>query len=407
MTEIRISPSQPSAITTIFNGTAAAAGVLHGRGNGVWARRVKIAGQSYTRTNCPTLAASTWATGADTTTPIRGTSCKLRADVPVFLDGNCYYGGVQSTSVRAIAHLVIYNASAETTTISGLRVYQGDPTDAATQWKITSAIEFNIAAGKTVVFCLTGTIHPSYRDKVLIGDTKMNWVFVDAAAVKAGTAPKLMHVAIYLEPIGGIDSASTVVPSLLPRDYIRSDALQNHVGKVLACNLAYGLTVPGTLCLVDQTAADGKNYGFSCNLYNTTRIYHLFMPNTTFDSTAEVRGSMWVPLRGQGVLCADGNWRYRVAVGWFNRSATAFDYSFTPIWFPKNSTTGTVLDTWTGSIAADTNTLIEREITIVSATEITDGIAIAPRVQRTSGTDSTNVYIFSSLYSVKVLPYTV
>lgn len=407
MSKVPVFQQVPHDACYRYNGDAAAAGQLCNAANGVFARRIKIAVQAYTKTNAPTLTATTWATGADLTTPIRATTIKLRADTPIFLDGNCYYNGAVSTSVRAIAHMVLWNSSAGLTTIQGMRVYQGDPTDANTQWKMESAEVFNIAAGGIVTKCITGTIHPSYRDDAKITDSDMNYVFMDADIVKAGTAPKVLFFALYVQQMTGIDDGSTVVPVVLPRDFIRADIGQNYIDKVLACNLAYNLTTPGTLCPVVQTSESSQYYGFSCNLYRTTRIYHCFMPNTTYDSTAEVRGSLWVPLKGQGVLCADGNWRYRVRLGWFNRSATAFNYSFTPIAFPSSSTTGSVLDTWTGSLAANTNTLIERTIDIVSATEITGGLGIAPRVQRTSGADSTNVYLYTSLYSVKILPYTV
>lgn len=404
MSKIPVNPRSPYDECNLYNGQSAAAGVLCCAANAVWSRRVKVASGVYTKTNAPTLTAATWAAVGDTTTPARVSTIKLRADVPVFLQDGAYYNGSLHTTIKAIGHLVLWNSSAEQTTIKGMRIYQGDPTDDTTNWRLETAEEFNIAAGAIVTKCITGYINPSYRDDVKIDDDDLNYVFCDADTIKAGTNPKVLFFVLYLEPMNGLPDTSTVVPWVLPRDFIQGSIGQNYIDKVMDCNREYNLTTPGTICPVDQSATSSQNYGFSLNAYRTTRMYHNFMPNTTYDSTTETRGSLWVPLRGQGVQCADGDWYYRVRLGWYTWCTSAIDVTYAPIWFPADSTTGTLLESWNSSIAASTNTFVERTIDFKSATMIEDGVAIAPRVQRTSGSDSSNVYIFSSLYSVKVLP---
>ena len=102
MSKIPINPRTPHQECDMHNGQSAAAGVLCCNANAVWSRRVKIASQAYTKTNAPTLAGSTWAAAGDITTPIRASSCKLRAVVPVFLQDGAYYNVTLHTTIKAI-----------------------------------------------------------------------------------------------------------------------------------------------------------------------------------------------------------------------------------------------------------------------------------------------------------------
>jgi hypothetical protein len=394
MSKVPLHFKYPSDRSYVYNGTRASAGVMANDANSVFGQPVCVASASYTLTNAPILRGIT---PAATSNSYQST-LKLRSDIPVILNDSVYYSGAKS-SVKASAIVVIYNASAEPQSFTIPTVYQGDPATGATYWKLENDSTIYIPGVSAVTVNLNGYIYPMYRNNTKISDAVLNYVFFDAKTVSSASAMTVLYFALYMSPMAGIDSDSHVVPPTPVHSYVTSGSIQNYLDKLYDVNSSYNLFSHGTLSPVDNYT---DKYGFSLNAYYATRKYHLFQPNTVYDSTTQTAGSLYVPLQGQGTLCSDGNYRYNIRMNWYSRCSASVTLNFYPLYFLPDSTAGVALSTITQAHTANTDYLITGVNTIVSATELV-GIALCPRVQR-SGTTA-NTYIYSSLFSAKVLPY--
>lgn len=396
MSKIPINFKLPAEYSFVYNGTRAAANVLSTTANGVYAQSVCVAAASYTLTNAPVLRAITPASTSHT----YQSTLKIRADVPINLEDNAFYTSGTKVAVKASATVVLYNSSAEPQYITIPTAYQGVPATTATYWKLENLATIYIPALSCVTFTLNGSIHPEYRNNAKITDADLNYIFFDAKTTSSASAIYLLYFAMYLMPMAGIDSAADVMPLMIVNAPIVSNAgVQNYLDKLYDCNSSFNMYSHGTLAPVDQYT---NNYGFSLNAYYATRKYHLFMPNTTYDSTTETRGSLYLPLRGQGLLGSDGNYKYNIRLNWYSRISVNATCYYYPIYFLPDSTSGVALSQINQAQTANTDYLITGTYTISSATPLT-GISIAPRVQRTGSTG--NVYIYTSNFSAKVLPY--
>jgi len=385
----------PSEHSYVYNGTRACANVFGTDANSVFAQPVLIAAASFTLTNAPIVRGIT---PASTSNSYQST-IKVRADVPVMLQNNVYYSSGTKTSVKANAVIVLYNSSAEVQYITVPTVYQGDPATAETFWKLENDSTIYIPALSCVTISLNGSIYPEYRNNTNITDADLNYVFFDAKTVSTASGIYLVYFALYLSPMGGIDSDAHVVPYTSVNSDILAGDIQNYLDKLYDVNNSYNMFSQGSIGPVDQYT---YRYGFSTNAYYTTRKYHNFMPNSTYDSTTETRGSLYLPLHGQGVLCSDGNYRYNIRMNWYSRCSATVTLTYYPLYFLPDSTAGVALSSIVQYHTANTDYLITGVNTIVSATEL-DGVALCPRVQRTGSTG--NVYVYTSLFSAKVLSY--
>lgn len=401
MSLITIPTHAPAREIYLYNGAPARAGYLPQYANCIWSKRILVASQAWSRTYAPTILGNTW---ASTTTPTWASTAKLRADLPVMLQGRCAYDGASvSDTCRAVARMVIWNDSAGATILTGFRVYQGDPTSATTYWALESSADYTIPAGAVREICLSGIISPMWKHGVRITNQDLNCVFVDAKAVKSGTAPKLLFFALYLEQVPQIKNTATVLPRTSILDPIGATAVDAYLEKLQDVNEEYALTTPGTLCPVIQSSTSSGNLGYSANLYYYAQTYHMFNAGTT-DSTSVVLGSYWVPLKGKGVYCTDGKWRYLLEMLVQQQASADITITYAPIWFPADSNTGTAFST-TRQLVSGVSTQVRKVFTLESATEITDGIAFCPRVKK-SGTSNANLYLYSSLFGVRALTYT-
>lgn len=402
MSLITISPHVPARAIYLYNGASARAGYLPQYANSVWSKRVLVASQAWSRTNAPTILGNTWASATSATW---ASTAKLRADLPVMLQGKCAYDGASAEDTcRAAARIVIWNDSAEATILTGFRVYQGDPAAATTYWALESSADYTIPAGAVREICLSGVISPSYKHGVKITDKDLNCVFVDAKAVKSGTAPKMLYFALYLDQVPQLASDATVLPRTNILDPIGAGEVETYLEQLQDVNEEYALTTPGTLCPVDQSTTGNGNLGYTANLYYYARTYHMF-DVATYNDTTVVKGSYWVPLKGKGVLCSDGKWRYLLEMLVQQQASANITITHAPIWFPPDSNTGTAFNTVTNALTSGVSTQVRKVFTLESATEITDGIAFCPRVKK-SGTSNANLYLYSALFGVRALTYT-
>lgn len=402
MTLITIPPHTPAREIYLYNGAPARAGYLPQAANSIWSKRVLVASQAWSRTYAPTILGNTW---ASTTTPTLASTAKLRADLPVMLQGRCAYNGSSTEDTcRATARLVIWNSSAGATIMTGFRVYQGDPADPTTYWALESSSDYTIPAGAIREISLSGVISPMWKHGVRITDADLNCVFFDAKAVKSGTAPKLLYFGLYLDQVPQISDTATVLPRTNILDPIEAFDVEAYLEKLQAVNEEYHLATPGTLCPVDQSSTGSGNLGYTANLYYYARTYHMFDVGT-YNSTTVVRGSYWVPLKGKGVYCSDGKWRYLLEMLVQQQASANITITYAPLWFPADSNTGAALNTLNQALVASTSTQVRKVFTLESATELTDGIAFCPRVKK-SGTSNTNMYLYSALFGVRALTYT-
>jgi len=402
MTLVSIPFHTPSREIYLYNGAPARAGYLPQYANSLWSKRVLVASQAWSRTNAPTILCNTWASKTSSTL---ASTAKLRADLPIMLQGNCAYdGSTLEDTCRAAARLVIWNSSAGATILTGFRVYQGDPAVPETSWALESSADYVIPAGAVREICLSGIISPNYKHGVKIYDTDLNCVFIDAKSVKSGTAPKLLYCALYLEPVPRIDDANgTVLPRTNILDPIGATDVQAYLEALQNVNEQYGLTTPGTLCLINQSTESSGNLGYSANLYYYTRTYHMFSA-ATYNDTAVVAGSYWVPLAGKGIYCSDGKWRYVLEMLCQQQTSADITITYYPLWFPPDSNTGTALDYQQQNFTSGVSTQVRKLFTLESATEITDGIAFCPRAKKSDATNA-NLYLYTSLFGVRALPY--
>lgn len=410
MAQINISGTHSAKEETIvLNGAEAYAAQMPNYVNKVFGNRILVCSRAYTKTNCPTVTASTWTAAGDITTNTRASTCKIRADFPAWTQGMMHYdgSGTAQTTVRAIARVILWNSSAGSTYIKGFRVFQGDPTDSDTYWKLESTADIALMPGTVTEICLSGVISPQYLHDVKRADTEMNMVFVDAVTIKSGTAPKLLYFALYTEPVSGIEYDTTnadIVPPMVLHSEVNASEIDMYLRKLHDCNMSYNLTCPGTLDLVNQSSESSGNLGYAANLYYYVAPYHML--HNQYNSTTNVLGSIWVPTQGMGVLCSDGKWRYRIETQCQQQTSANITITYYPLWFLEDTTTaGASLGTWSIAFTSGVAKVVRRVLTIESATEIKTGFAYLPRARK-SGTSNTNMYLYTTLFSVKVVPYT-
>jgi len=261
-------------------------------------------------------------------------------------------------------------------------------------------------AGAITEVCLDGVISPLYMHDVKRADSAMNLVFVDAVAIKSGTAPKLLYFSLYTEPVSGIEhdvtNADFIPPTVLHSE-IDAAEIDQYLRKLHDCNMSYNMVSSGTVDLVDQSSTGSGNLGYCANLYYYPAPYHML--HNQYNSTTNVIGSIWVPTQGMGVLCNDNIWRYRVEMQCQQQTSSNITITYYPLWFREDTTAGTALSTFSETFTAATPKIIRRVFLIESATEIKTGFAFLPRVRK-SGTSTGNMYLYTTLFSVKVVPYT-
>jgi len=408
MSHIPVTPPIPRKEVSLFNGQTAVAGLLTQKAAGAYARPVCIASQTFNTTNGPTLRArAAWAVPADVTTNVRATTLKLRSDLPIILEQSASLGTVGI--IRAYADIVLYNSTAESCIVTGMHVYQGDPSKAESKWELTSSTDYIVPPLKTCEIRLWGTIHPEYCHATKVLNTDMNLVFLDCTTQKTGTAPKLLHFSMYMAPISGWDDGAGIATTPISSfNQINPDTVQPYVTSLLTANDALHYQNCGTIAPIDQYTGNGV-YGFELNAYYTTRKYRLFMPNTIYDSTSETRGSIWIPLEGLGLENAAGHLMYKIYVSWMQRASADLTLTYGGYWFKENSSTGVAVDAMIpATVTANTNYVVTRMLYLTTNSttlpKTMKGIAFAPWVQRT-GTDNSNVYIYTSQFSAKVIPY--
>ena len=401
MTQQFLHDYTPQKVRYVYNGSPAYASQMPHQVNNLWHNKILLASRSYTKTNCPAVIGSTWSASGDLTTNNTAATVKLRADIPAMLQGACYYAGSIS-AVHASARLVIWNDSAEACTISGWRTFQGDPTDSDTYWLLETNAKYTVAAGDVTEINLSGVISPGYLHDVKRNDTEMQVVFSSAKAVSGG-GPKLLYVALYLDPVAGIDSTATVVPVVRMLDRIDAQDVNSYLQTLNYCNEQYNLTCPGSVDLVDQSTTGSGNYGYMQNLYYYTYYYHML--HSTSNSVTDTVGSIWVPTQGMGVYCSDGKWRYSLEMQCQQRTSSNITLTYYPLWFDAGSNTAkTPISTWSETFVANTDKTVQKVLTFESDVELS-GFAFLPRCKK-SGTTNTNMYVYTTLFSVKVIPYT-
>jgi hypothetical protein len=402
MSLVTIPTHVPARAIYLYNGAPARAGYLPQYANSLWSKRVLIAAQAWSRTNAPTILGNTWASATSSTW---ASTAKLRADLPIMLQGKCAYDGAAAEDTcRATARIVIWNSSVAASILTGFRVYQGDPATATTYWALESSADYTIPAGAVREICLSGVISPLYKHGSKITNTDLNCVFIDAKAVKSGTSPKLLFFGLYLDPVPQLVDTGTVLPRTNILDPIGATEVEAYLEKLQDVNEEYALTTPGTLCMIDQSATGNGNLGYTANLYYYARTYHMF-DVSTYDDTTVVKGSYWVPLAGKGVYCSDGKWRYLLEMLVQQQASADITITYAPVWFPPDSNVGTAFSTAGQALVSGVSTQVRKVFTLESATEITDGIAFCPRVKK-SGTSDTNLYLYSALFGVRALTYT-
>ena len=383
----------------LLNGSAAAHDLVGKKAMGSYAKRFSIASQIFGIANAPTLQPrDAWGL----TTNVRRSTIKLRADLPAVLEEFALHGQLKCF---INADVVLYNPTAEACIVTGIYLYQGDSTKAESMWLAATGADIAVGIGMTTVVKLYGSCHPGYLHAIPRTDNDMGMLFIDSGAQKTGTAPKVLFCSVEASAYNGVSDLSSVYQETpATNSDITQFALQPYLDALYACNDQLHCQSSGTMAPIDQYTGNGA-YGFELNAYRTTRVYHLFMPNTTYDSTTEQRGSFWLPLGGMGVKGTDGRYRYRVQLTWMQRCSASVTLSYTGRIFKAGLTTSTDAGTIASqAVTANTNYIVTREIVIESATNYSSGLALAMRVQR-SGTDSSDVYIYTSQFSAKVVPY--
>jgi hypothetical protein len=313
-----------------------------------------------------------------------------------------YYGSsIQKTKITANA--VIYNSDTLSGYCDNLYLYSGDWDNTNLQAYAVFNNKVHIAPGGCAEVFLSGYIAPGYKDGVATDDLTPNYLFLDTTGVSAGAKLRLLYIAVYLEPCNGLADSADIPLPMAHNAFITADEVVDYKARLDAARDSYGAFVPGTMGPVDQSTTGSGNLGFGLNTYYSTRTYHCFMPNTTYNSTAITQGSVWVPTKGKWTLGTDGNYRLYLDVAMYATSITAnvsVTYYFTG--FLASSTLGIALDTLASSLTQNVTKLIYKRITWVSATP-RDGIAVCPRILR-SGTTG-NYWIYHNLFSVKVFPF--
>lgn len=392
---------------SVLNGTTAGFRLLNNKASGAYSKPVCVASQIFNIGNAPTLRVrGDWTTSGHVTTNVRATTLKLRADLPLKLVESYAFDGEKK--IYAEARIVLYNSTAEQSIVSKLHVYQGDPTDTNTNWLLENTEEFIIPATSTIEVVINGYINPAYRHDVKISDTVMNMVFFDSGAQKTGTAPKVLFFSLYMTPVAGWDNSSgLIVTKPVSNGDITAKFVTNYTKQLMACNNSMHHQNLGTMAPIDQYTGNGV-YGFELNMYNTTKVYHMFMPNTTYDSTTELRGGFWIPLSGMASEYIDGKFRYKIALSWMARCSASVTLSYSLLY----GLAGAAGTTFSGGtlipLAATANTNYEVLRYFYPETLTKDlsgkGMFVIVRVQR-NGTNSTNVYHYASQFSAKVIPY--
>ena len=154
---------------------------------------------------------------------------------------------------------------------------------------------------------------------------------------------------------------------------------------------------------VDQTSGTDL-YGYRQDLAVQNRVYNVFLPNT-YDTLADSRGSMWIPLDGKLTPCNDGKFRCKVECDWQARlegGNHTVRHSF--VVFEPEESTGTLNGRSTDfSYTASTN-YTQNAWFYLEFDEQVSGAAVSMTMERRDG-GSVARYMHTSLLAYKVLPY--
>ena len=107
-----------------------------------------------------------------------------------------------------------------------------------------------------------------------------------------------------------------------------------------------------------------------------------------------------------GVYCNDAKWRYQLEMQCQQRTSANITLTYYPLWFDSGSNAAKTpaISTWTETFTANVDKVVRKLITLESSTELS-GFAFLPRIKK-SETSNANMYIYTTLFSVKAIPFT-
>ena len=393
MTQVNIYNKTPQENPFVNNGDMANTFFLDDACNAVLARKNIICSQSWPVSNAPVLQAVTW---SGTTSPTYTTTVRLRADLPVLLEGSIWYSVIGAkTDLVLRAEVTLQNTAVAASRVDYLKVYNGDSATAGTQWYLQDGMKHSFAAGQVRTIRLEGTCHPKYRDNAGRLDSNAATLCVDAASFNDGTPFKLLGIKVWFEGVKAVADIP-VKPSKLTS--IAHTEWSGYVAALETANASYGQMTRGCFCPVAYGSP--AVYGYAKALTSTSYDYLCFGLGY---ATTTVNGSYLVPLTGRGYFDVTANkYKYKISMIFYMYNTTyALSYQVKTHYFLPGSTSRTTAQTTSGSLGANSGKWIEEVVTIESAT-VLQAVAISPTIKRVGGSATT---MYCSQLACKVIPY--